>query len=529
MLSRWRQTAAQLGALSLLWILFSAVVGFFFAGYIAYGPLHLDLWISMALGLVIGLLYGGLWVRQQVAARQGQQSKAKRLRTGLILTPTLMGLSMITVSGVQLYQVGQFPPLREDRMANFERLWRAVDANYPYFELKGVDWDEVYVRYRPALAQAATDDEYHALLAQMLAELNDGHTQLRTPRPQPRYRFGHATYIEDQVVITGVDDAAQQAGLSVGDVVNAINGQPVDAYMANLDPRLRLGSTERGAHASALYNLLVLFAPADALTVTVETAAGEKRTVALRVPDPLPDFGGGGPLITGARLPSGFGLIEMGPFFADTQVHDVVAEFDAALADLADASGLILDLRRNGGGNSTLAADMAGRLLDEPFTYGRESYRRRLPTRAWWLWGERTVTPRPPIYAGPVVLLVDDFNVSTAEEFIVALVDSGRAQTVGRRTGGSTGNPLVFQLPDDAAAQFSSGDFRRMDGTPIEAVGIAPDVPVQWTLEDVRQGRDPDVAAAEQLLRQAVGGSRTPVKSPTASNPTSFISLRRQP
>jgi C-terminal processing protease CtpA/Prc len=90
--------------------------------------------------------------------------------------------------------------------------------------------------------------------------------------------------------------------------------------------------------------------------------------------------------------------------------------------------------------------------------------------------------------------------VSTAEEFVVSLVDSGRAQTVGRQSGGSTGNPLVFQLPGDGSARFSTGDLRRIDGAAIEGVGIQPDLPVAWTLADVRQGRDPDLAAAVRLL-----------------------------
>jgi C-terminal processing protease CtpA/Prc len=330
--------------------------------------------------------------------------------------------------------------------------------------------------------------------------LNDGHTQLRTPRPQPLYDFGRTAYIEEHVVITGLDDVAKEAGLTVGDVVTALNEQPVDEYIAAMDPRLRLGSTARNQRSSALSHLLTLYAPATELTVTVETAAGEIESVRLPLPEAPPDFDPSAPLITGERLPSGVGLIEMGPFFSNVPGHDMVAEFDAALNELADAPGLILDLRRNGGGNSALAAEMAGRLLDEPFTYGREFYRQRLPTRAWWLWSERMVTPRPPIYTGPVVVLIDTYNVSTAEEFIVALVDSGRAQTVGRRTGGSTGNPLVFQLPGDATAQFSTGDLRRQNGMRIEGVGIEPDLPVAWTLEDVRRGRDPDVTAAVELL-----------------------------
>ena len=46
---------------------------------------------------------------------------------------------------------------------------------------------------------------------------------------------------------------------------------------------------------------------------------------------------------------------------------------------------------------------------------------------------------------------------STAEYFIVALVDAGRATTVGRTTGGGSGNPLPFTLIGGAQVRFYPG------------------------------------------------------------------------
>ncbi len=123
--------------------------------------------------------------------------------------------------------------------------------------------------------------------------------------------------------------------------------------------------------------------------------------------------------ITGRRLPSGPGLIRI-PDFEGGSGRDPVAEFDAALAALLDAPGLILDLRGNGG--STFIADgIAGRFFDRPFTYGRDVFRARLPQRGWRGHFDYRVTPRAPVYAGPVVLLIDELNFNTAEQFIVAL------------------------------------------------------------------------------------------------------------
>ncbi len=90
--------------------------------------------------------------------------------------------------------------------------------------------------------------------------------------------------------------------------------------------------------------------------------------------------------------------------------------------------------------------------------------------------------------------------MSTTENFIIALVDSGRAQTVGQRTGGSSGNPLRFTLTAGLSFVFSTGAFHRLDGTPLEGLGIAPDIEVAWTVDDFRMGYDPAVETAEKSL-----------------------------
>jgi C-terminal processing protease CtpA/Prc len=279
----------------------------------------------------------------------------------------------------------------------------------------------------------------------------------------------------------------------------------VAAAIAALPPQLRDGSTAWSRQNDALTHLLAVRPPATAVTVTVQEANGNVQTVMLTAPSaPLPRKGeqGSPPLVGGKRLASGIGYIHLGESFGNRPGHDIVAEFDAVLEALMDTSGLILDLRDNGGSSSLIANAIAGRFLTEPFVYGREYYRLRLPTRLWWRWGDRHVTSRPPFYTGSLVLLIDATTASSAEEFVVSLEDSSRAQTVGRQSADTTGNPIIFQLPGDGHVSFSTGDLRRIDGAPLEGIGIIPDVPVDWTLADLRQGRDPDLAEAVRLLPQ---------------------------
>lgn len=65
-----------------------------------------------------------------------------------------------------------------DRTGNFDALWTVVDQHYCFFKEKGVDWDDVYQRYRPRVKEEMGGLEFFNLCADMLDELRDGHVNL---------------------------------------------------------------------------------------------------------------------------------------------------------------------------------------------------------------------------------------------------------------------------------------------------------------------------------------------------------------
>lgn len=473
------------------WLLLNTVL--LAAGGVAlgWGPLAAPMPVIVALGLAGALL----------GARIGRWSRPRARRRIVWMGHGVIVLIVALAALIPLYRIGMIAPPGESYGANFQRLWRALDYAYPYFELKGVDPDALYATYAPQAATAASDGDYWRVVAAMLAEFDDGHTGLLSPsvRSGRRY-FATCRDIGGAIVVDELGKIARDAGLARGDVVLAVDGRPVEDALAALSPILTAGATPQHRRAKAAFS--ALSTTGETLSVTVAGAAGE-RTVTLTWPEaPTPTAeeqpSTWRPLITGERLPSGLGLIRIPNFSSGS--HDLVAEFDAALDALLDAPGIILDLRDNGGGSTFVSDRIAGRFFSQPFIYGRDQFRARLPQRGWRSHFDYRVAPRGPVYRGPVVLLINELNFSAAEQFIVALADSGRATTVGRTTAGGTGNPLTFRLPGGGLARFSTAAFYRNDGSLIEGAGIAPDLPVAWTVEDVRAGRDPDLAAAVQWL-----------------------------
>lgn len=480
------------------WVVIQFALCGILGAYLIYGPINLsDERIAIALGILIGLTMAAMWVWQGRLAAAGERARARRMAWTLGLAPWVIILPLALLFFGELRGQGYFPPpAGETRLQNFDRLWQAIDQRYPYFAEKGIDWQAARDQYRPLVAQAADDAGYHAVTAAMLAGLKDGHTEVESDLLWAP-RFGNVEEIEGQAVIAITGPSAKAAGLQRGDILLTIEGQAIEERIAALPAQLRSGSTSWNARRSAFEHLLDVPA-SKKLAVTVRGMDGTDRAVMI-----IPAAQSGGqsasdPVVSGKRLDMGIGVIQVKQLWGS---GDLVAEFDRVLDGMMEAPGIILDLRGNGGGSSLIADGIAGRFLSERFVYGTETYRRRLPMQAFRKTAAYRAVPRQPVYTGPLVVLIDSGDFSSAEMLIAALVDSGRAKTVGQTTGGGSGNPVVFHMTGGMTAKYSTGFFHRSNGALIEGVGIPPDVPVTRTVEAFRAGRDLEIETAVELIQ----------------------------
>ncbi len=74
---------------------------------------------------------------------------------------------------------------------NFEALWRIIDEHYCFLDYKqhelGVDWQQVYYKYKERVNDKMTDLQLFEVLCQMLGELRDGHVNLSAAHDYGRY------------------------------------------------------------------------------------------------------------------------------------------------------------------------------------------------------------------------------------------------------------------------------------------------------------------------------------------------------
>jgi len=81
---------------------------------------------------------------------------------------------------------------------NFEALWHIIDEHYCFFDYKqkayGLDWDEVYSRYKKQVHDGVTNAQLFEILGNMLSELRDGHVNMYSSFDVARNWSWHENY-----------------------------------------------------------------------------------------------------------------------------------------------------------------------------------------------------------------------------------------------------------------------------------------------------------------------------------------------
>lgn len=443
-----------------------------------------------------------------------------------------------------------------ERLAGLSTVWKEAAYNFPYFDqLPELDWERAYREAVPRVLATESTLEYYRELHRFTALLRDGHTRIQYPDSILRRRPFSSPWVELRAVGGGralVSNVAKSLAdsLPLGSTIEEVEGLPVATFLERhvlpyvfaSAPHSRRISAIEGSHSRG-YGLLV--GPTrSAVEIVAETPAGRRVRLSLARDRftaerewSRPPESARRPSLEFERLDSGIAYLALNTFSQER----IVAEVDSLMPELREAAGVVLDLRDNGGGSDFVAVEVLARFGEGPFvgaasrvrvhdayyralgSFGRTALERALPADSAELvdravrhfqgeaWRYSPPDTLDPVYDGerimaPVAVLIGRGTASAAENLLIRLPEGERFFTVGSPTGASTGQPLRFELPGGGLGQVVTRAVLLPDGTPLVRSGIVPDVPVEVTVEDVRQGRDPALSrAVEELNRR---GSR---------------------
>jgi carboxyl-terminal processing protease len=256
--------------------------------------------------------------------------------------------------------------------------------------------------------------------------------------------------IEDQTIVVMsviVPSPADAAGINPGDVILAVDGQPVKGRFLRDSIDALTGE------------------PGTTVSLEIEPVDGEIKTVEI-VREYVTI-----PTISFQLLDKQYGYFRVAVFNRNSASH-LEESLESIRQDGILLRGLIIDLRNNPGGVLQQAVLMADGFLQQGLivsTRGRNSTMQMefSAKEGEWLPGT------------PVIVLVDRGTASASEVFAGALQDHGRALIVGERTFGKGSVQSVLPLRNGAGIKLTTARYYTPSGRSIQAEGIRPDIVVE--------------------------------------------------
>jgi carboxyl-terminal processing protease len=269
---------------------------------------------------------------------------------------------------------------------------------------------------------------------------------------------------------------ASKAGLKAGDAVLKINGEDTKGMA------LDIAVTKiRGPKGTKVTLNIYRDGVADPFDIVITRDKITVDSVQSKMIDAAgKDMAGNG----------GIALITISEFNQDT-----VKEFDAALSAmrLRGAKAVIIDLRGDPGGYLDAAVEVPRDWIgDQPVVIQRKS--------------DGTETSMSPTLKStsinlPTAILVNKWSASAAEIVSGAMQDYGKATLVGETTfGKGSVQEYIDSFPDGSALKVTMAEWLTPKGRSIDKKGITPDVAVALTDDDIKAGKDPQLAKALDIV-----------------------------
>lgn len=422
-----------------------------------------------------------------------------------------------------------------------------MEATYNFVYMNKIDkkaWDAEYQKLLGTITQTKNDYEYYRELQRFCAMLHDGHTNVFLPDDiEPmRTMFGDYRFfieeIDGKAIITRVNKSKAKE-VPPGSEVVAVNGLTTQQYIDKFVKPYIESSTGHILQSNAVRNM---FESPEGVSYNVSIKIPANRTINLKLThshtsekEVLPDFEPEKGLMELKWLKGGIAHLSLN-YFGDWKI---VEEFKTKVPELQKAKGLIIDLRYNGGGSTNIGTAILDYFVNDTILYGsRSSSKQYIATHAAWGvhltpadtingkpdWGmdreEATKiykTARNEVYFNfpyngrktqykgakiivPTVLLIGNNTASAAEDFLIYADKQKHMVKIGQRTYGSTGQPLMLELPGGASARICTKKDTYPDGREFVGVGVIPDIEVTPTVKDYLNKKDPALNKAVENI-----------------------------
>ena len=445
----------------------------------------------------------------------------------------------------------------ELRVAALSEVWSTAQYYYGYWNQmpEDFDWDEKYQEFLPRVMNAKTDDEYVDAMREFVALLHDGHTSFI---PASEYQLNKAYLPFDLEDLDGrlfLKAASRDYEVPLGSELLEVENQPaLDYILENFEKYVPV--LTEPAHEIETVDQFLRDEKGKEITLKWLTPQGE-------IVDSKVSYETSSSVYVNQlktlSLSDKKHLLKSSPYFVCELNEDLVyLEITSFMGDSEDLyyeqvmpllepySGVIIDIRRNGGGNSyngdIVLNSFTDQHLPRTFRFESEFHSSWIPygdndDSLFYSGGEldesaqrmvkheyygideeiddylshieeledhREFPKKPFTMDKPVVILTSPYAGSAADTFSVMAKAMDNFTLMGLTTHGATGNIYDVSLSDGSKYTLSIMNCYGPNKKSIWNRGAEPDIELWTTPEDLLNGEDTVLNAAIETLQRQI-------------------------
>jgi carboxyl-terminal processing protease len=404
---------------------------------------------------------------------------------------------------------------RTDREKIFAKTCRVVEKQYFDPKYNGKDWAAMVSANQHAILDASEPPEFERRMHDLVRALGTSHTGFfhQSVNRVPGRLAVCATFRKTETpeglrwMFQDVHEGgpAHRAGVAPLDILLSMNGHPLAPPE---QPMFPMGTTAA-----------VKVRKKDQTEATLNITIPNPRTRRQPYAEPR--------AVSFRKLDGRIGCIKA-TIFPGLLGIDVARELDAAFAGLSGCDRLIVDLRGNLGGGLGLLRLMShltpGKL---PIGYSvtrkraERGFDRESLRRFDWIPSSKLAIPivallhagrdgsvilmteglGPKKCHGRIVLLVNEHTVSAGEMITAFALENKLATIVGTETAGRLLGGTGFKAGKGYLVILPKAAFYTWQGKSYEGRGVTPDVPIAWSPDAAREGKDNQLEKAIEVAK----------------------------
>ena len=414
--------------------------------------------------------------------------------------------SSLLFTNEDTYEDMLYPELPYRLLALF-RFWNCVNYFFPYRELCDQKWADVLTEMLPEFIHAKNQNEYIFACLKLVTKIDDSHGFIN-----PNLNLGLlgvpfiAQFIEGKLVVTMFtgDDTYVKEKIKVGDVITAIDGEPVEDIVKRMLPY-----TPASNYAVKLRKISNIILTGNATNVTIAIQR-DGKSFQIKIPrydrSLLKDYYSPHPGKEAYRvLGNNIGYVL--PSYCTAE------DLEKGIKKVLDGTkGVIIDMRCHI--NYPFTAQMFSSHFNSDSTqYDKGGFSNVSYPGYIFLSKERYYAPdkwfyqydmmQKNKYTQKVVVIVNEYTQSQGETHVMIYQTAPNAVVIGSTTAGADGSVTNFKLPGNIRVSMTGAGVYYPDGGNIQRVGVRIDEIVKPTIEGIKAGRDELLERAIEIINES--------------------------